>query len=33
MTYAIIAYIVSLLLWLIYVLALGRRLKNAQERR
>lgn len=33
MTYAIIAYVVSLLLWLVYVLALGRRLQSAQERR
>jgi hypothetical protein len=33
MTYAIIAYVVSLLLWIVYLLALGRRLKSALERR
>ena len=32
MTYAIIAYVVSILLWLVYVFALGRRLKSALDR-
>jgi hypothetical protein len=33
MTYAIIAYVLSMLLWLVYLLALGRRLKSALDRR
>ena len=33
MTYAIIAYVLSLLLWIIYLLALGRRLRAAHDRR
>lgn len=33
MTYAIIAYALSLLLWLVYVFALGRRLRAARDRR
>ena len=33
MTYAIVAYALSLLLWLLYLLALGRRLQAAHDRR
>jgi hypothetical protein len=33
MTYAIIAYALSLFLWIIYLLALGRRLRAAHDRR
>ena len=33
MTYAIIAYVLSILLWLVYLLALGRRVKRALDRR
>ena len=33
MTYAIIAYVLSALLWLVYLLTLGRRLKSALDRR
>ena len=33
MTYAIIAYVVSVLLWLLYLAALGRRVRGALDRR
>jgi len=33
MTYAIIAYALSILLWLVYLVALSRRLRGALNRR
>jgi hypothetical protein len=33
MTYAIIAYVLSILLWITYLLSLGRRVKRALDRR
>ena len=32
MTYAIIAYVVSVLLWLLYLLSLGRRIEAVDRR-
>ena len=32
MTYAIIAYVLSILLWIVYLLSLGRRVKRALDR-
>jgi branched-subunit amino acid ABC-type transport system permease component len=32
MTYAIIAYVVTILLWLLYQTALGRRIRGALDR-
>ena len=33
MTYVIIAYVLSILLWIVYLLSLGRRVKHALDRR